>query len=436
MTTNYSEKEKPNRKRLTLLIAMVGSALLVTSFVLESPDRMLQGEWAIITAPGILITDFIAVGGLSAAFFNAGVNTLIGLGLAWLLGSHFNGTLLPAILIVTGFSFFGKTPFNILPIFLGVYLQDRFLAAKRSGNLIVLMLYATTLGPIVSQAAFGFGWGVAGLLAGIALGVLAGGLIASLSGHVSTFHKGYNLYNTGATAGFVGTGIYMLMRAFGLQIEPVFYWSTAYTDFLAVYMLILMLFFIVLGFIWGATLDNYRTILASSGRAGTDFTKTAGLGSTLVNMGLVGLIGLGYIVLIGGDINGAILAAIFTMLGFGAVGKQPVNIIPVMLGVCLMCYFSKWSHRDPGPMLAATFGTALAPFSGHFGPLAGLIAGMLHLPMLMHVGSLHGYMNLYNNGFAAGLVMLLAVGVIQGLKPEWLSDGWKWKRIFKKKGEK
>ena len=163
-----------------------------------------------------------------------------------------------------------------------------------------------------------------------------------------------------------------------------------------------------------------------------DFTKVAGLGSTLVNMGLVGLIGLGYIVLIGGDINGAILAAIFTMLGFGAVGKQPTNTIPVILGVCLMCYLSKWTHGEPGPMLAATFGTALAPFSGRFGPLAGLIAGMLHLPMLMHVGALHGYMNLYNNGFAAGLVMLLVIGIIQGVKPEWLAEGWQRKRIIKR----
>ena len=226
MTQPAPNEEKTNRSRVTLLVALVGCALLVTSFVLDTPGGLLQGEWAILTSPGILITDFIAVGGLGAAFFNAGVNTLIGLGLAWLLSSSFNGPLLSAIFIVTGFSFFGKTPFNILPIFLGVYLQDRFLAPKRSGNLIVVMLYASTLGPIVSQVAFGFGWGVWGLPVGIMLGMIAGGLIGALSGHVSTFHKGYNLYNTGTTAGFVGTGIYMLMRAFGLQIDPV---SVSYT---------------------------------------------------------------------------------------------------------------------------------------------------------------------------------------------------------------
>jgi hypothetical protein len=47
---------------------------------------------------------------------------------------------------------------------------------------------------------------------------------------------------------------------------------------------------------------------------------------------------------------------------------------------------------------------------------------MLHLPIIMHVGSLHGYMNLYNNGFAGGLVMLLLIGIIKGVKPELLLD--------------
>ena len=428
MIQTATKKEKTNRGRVTLLVALIGCVLIATSFALDTPGGILEGEWAIMTSPGILITDFIAVGGLGAAFFNAGINTFIGLCLAWLLGARFNGTLLSAIFTLIGFSFFGKTPFNILPVLLGVYLYDRFLATERSGNLTAVMLFATTLGPIVSQTAFGFGWGPAGLPAGIALGILAGGLTEAVSGHVFSVHKGYNLYNIGTTAGFVGTGIYMLMRAFGLKIDAAFFWSSEHTDFLAVYMLILLLIVIVLGFAWGAKLSSYKDILSRSGRMGTDFIEAAGLGTTLMNMGLVGLISLGYIVLIGGDINGAILAGIFTALGFGALGKHPVNIIPVMLGVYIMCAFSIWSHSEPGPMLAALFGVTLAPFSGHFGPLAGMAAGMLHLPMLMHVGGFHGFLNLYNNGFAGGLVMLLITGVIQGVKPDWLTEDWRERR--------
>jgi len=431
MKSSLTNEELTNRKRATIVTALVGVALIATAFVLDSPDAILGGEWQILTSPGILITDFIAVGGIGAAFFNAGLNTLLSLGLAWLLGAHFNGYFFAAVFIVTGFSFFGKTPFNMLPLLLGVYLFDRFMASKRSGNLIAVMLFATTLGPMVSQLAFGFGWGWAGISAGITLGVFAGILVGALSGHVATFHLGFNLYNTGTTAGFVGTGLYMFMRAFGLEVAPVFHWSTEHTGFLGVFMAVLLAAFIPLGILWGATFSNYLPILKRGGRTPTDFTKSDGLGSTLVNMGLVGLICLGYIVLIGGDINGAILAGIFTALGFGAIGKQPANIIPVMAGVYLICIPTKWMPTEPGPMLAALFGIALAPFSGRFGPLAGMLAGMLHLPMLMHVGALHGYMNLYNNGFAAGLVMLLIMGVITGINPDWLEEDWERKPLFR-----
>ena len=417
---NMENREIINRKRITILTLLVAAELLAPAFILEAPANVLLGEWKLLTTPGILITDFFAVGGVGAAFFNAGLNTLLGLAFAWLLGARFNGFFLAAIFTVTGFSFFGKTPFNVLPIFLGVYLYDHFLAPKRSDNLIAVMLFATTLGPVVSQAAFGFGWGIWGIPAGIALGTLAGVLIGAVSGHIAIFHMGYNLYNIGTSAGFVGTVLYAFMRTFGLEINAAFFWSTEYTAFLAIYMAALSIVFILFGFLWGAHLQDYRAIIKKSGRMPTDFLVSDGLGITLVNMGLLGLVTLGYILLIGGDINGAILAGILTAVGFGALGKHPVNIIPIMVGVFLMSLPSQWAVYDPGPMLAALFGITLAPFSGRFGSLAGILVGMLHLPMLMHVGSLHGYMDLYNNGFAGGLVMLMLIGIIKGVKPELL----------------
>ena len=78
--------------------------------------------------------------------------------------------------------------------------------------------------------------------------------------------------------------------------------------------------------------------------------------------------------------------------------------------------------HDPGPLLAALFCTTLAPLAGKFGFLAGVIAGALHLPMVMHVGGIHGYMNLYNNGFAGGLAMLIIIGFIKGLRPFLLEE--------------
>ena len=431
MDTSLNSLEVLNRKRITFLVGLLSLILITTAFIVEEPKEVLRGEWEIITSPGILITDFIELANLGSALFNAGLTTLMGLGLAWLVKARFNGYLLSGIFTVTGFSFFGKTPFNIVPKQKGVNLYDAFLSHQPLRDLVAPLLFGTTLGPIVSQVAFGFGWGWKGIVSGIVLGIVSGGLVAAISGHIYTFHQGYNLYNTGTSAGFIGTVVYMMMRGFGIQIEPVFYWSSEYTSFLSLYMFLILFLLIILGIIWKANYSNYKTILKSSGRLPSDYVEATDLGTTLVNMGMVGLIALGYVSLVGGDVNGPILAGIFTIAGFGALGKHPRNILPVMIGVYLMCIPKVWAHTDPGPLLAALFCTTLAPFSGRFGFLAGLAAGALHLPMVMHVGGLHGYMNLYNNGFAGGLAMLVIVGFIKGLKPQLLEGNWKRKPIFK-----
>jgi hypothetical protein len=388
----------------------------------NTPSQVLQGEWRILTSPGILITDYTALASPGAAMFNAAIVTLIGLLVSHAIRARFNGYLLAGLFTLAGFSFFGKNPFNIMPILLGVYLFNRIFLHQPLGELIAPLLFGTTLAPVVSQIIFGFNFGWVGVIIGILVGILAGALLLALLKHVYTFHLGFNLYNTGTTGGFVALAIFMFMRGFGLEIKPMLYWSVAYTPFFTLFTLAFLLTVITTGFAWGGRLGSYKNLLRLGGRLPTDFVREIGLGTTLVNMGVVGMIALGYIHFVGGDVNGATLAGVFTVFGFGALGKHPRNIIPVMLGVYLICYIKIWTHTEPGPLLAALFCTTLAPFTGRFGFLAGILAGALHLPMVMHVGSLHGFMNLYNNGFAGGLAMLIIVGLIKAINPKLLED--------------
>ena len=152
-----------NRKRITLLIVIFAFSMLVLAFIVNSPTEVFTGELEIITSPSILITDYIAYANLGAAFFNAGLVTLIGLGLAWIIRARFNGYLLSAIFTLAGFAFFGKNIFNILPIFIGVYVYDRLFNQQPMKDLIAPLLFGTTLGPIVSQVAFGFDFGLVGV---------------------------------------------------------------------------------------------------------------------------------------------------------------------------------------------------------------------------------------------------------------------------------
>jgi hypothetical protein len=119
-----------------------------------------------------------------------------------------------------------------------------------------------------------------------------------------------------------------------------------------------------------------------------------------------------YILAVGGELNGPVIGAIFTIVGFAAFGKHPRNIVPIMIGVFLGSLAKPWSADDPSILLAALFGTTLAPIAGRFGWHWGIVAGFIHSSAALTVGPVHAGLNLYNNGFAAGIVASVLVPVI------------------------
>jgi hypothetical protein len=89
-----------------------------------------------------------------------------------------------------------------------------------------------------------------------------------------------------------------------------------------------------------------------------------------------------------------------------------------MIGVFIGSLAKPWDAGDPSAVLAALFGTTLAPIAGRFGWHWGVVAGFIHVSVAQTVGQLHGGLVLYNNGFAAGLVAAILVPVIFALQPE------------------
>ena len=226
-------------------------------------------------------------------------------------------------------------------------------------------------------------------------------------------HMGFSLYNMGFTAGIVGTFIVALYKSYGFVPDPVMIWTTGNNLLLSGFLLVLFVSMGVIGFYTDRrALPKLKQIMASSGQAPTDFIASAGIGPTLANMGLTGTIGTVYVLLIGGDLNGPVIGAIFTIVGFSAYGKHPKNIVPVMAGVFVGSLAKPWSAPDPSITLAALFGTTLAPIAGHFGWHWGIVAGFVHSSAALSVGGVHAGLNLYNNGFAAGIVAAVLVPVI------------------------
>ena len=76
------------------------------------------------------------------------------------------------------------------------------------------------------------------------------------------------------------------------------------------------------------------------------------------------------------------------------------------------------SPTAPGVLLATMLCTGLSPIAGQFGWYWGVAAGFLRMAIVQHTSFLHGGMNLYNNGFAAGLTCVLMIPIIEAVRPE------------------
>ncbi|KAB3528892.1 DUF1576 domain-containing protein [Alkaliphilus serpentinus] len=403
----------------TKYTVMYGIALfvLMAAFIFNSPIEIFNGLQSILVDPSILVSDYMYVGNIGAALLNSGILMIISITIAKINGVNMNGTTMAAVLTVGGFALFGKNIYNIWAILLGVYFYSLYKKEKFS-KFILIALFGTALAPAVSQVSYGFGLDpIMAIALGNIVGIVIGFILPPLANHFIKFHQGFNLYNIGFTAGVVGTLFMAIFRAFNLENEKRLLIIEGYNKSLGLFIVILFVAMVLLGFYFNKySFKGYGRLLKHKGRLVEDFVLLDGFGLSLINMGILGLITTLYIILVKGQLNGPIIGGIFTVVAFGSFGKHAKNITPVMLGVLLAAYIMKWEINAVGPLLAALFGTSLAPIAGEFGWKGGIIAGFLHMAMVMNVGIVHGGINLYNNGFSGGLVAATLVPILDSLR--------------------
>lgn len=405
------------KERVLTILSLFPLCLIILAFIFDNPKNIYKGLYRIVVSPDILLTDYISVGGIGATFINAGVLTLVNIFIIWKLKLKVNGALIASVFTIMGFSFIGKNLFNVWPIYLGGYLYVKYQQINFK-NIVVIMMFSTALAPVVSEISFGLHVSIKlGLPIGILFGILIGFVITPLSSHLIKVHDGYNLYNIGFTAGLIGSIITSVLRGFGLIIKSTEILSTEYDSFLKLLLISCFILLIFLGYyINGKSFKGYKNVLHYSGKTVTDFTQLCGYGITFINMGIMGLIGIAYVVISKGIVNGPITAGILTMVGFAAFGKHPRNAIPILIGVFIAANIKIWNPCSTVVIIGALFGTTLAPVAGAYGPLAGILAGFLHLSVVMNIGVVHGGLNLYNNGFSGGVVAAIVVPLIEAFK--------------------
>jgi len=411
-------------KSLYWLMVVVMLLFALLGVVHRGPSAALKGLLLLQQHPARLINDFTVVGGVGAALLNAALGGAFALLLIRVTAVRLSGPTLAAVFTIMGFSLFGKTVLNMAPVVLGVYIAG-FLVKKPFKNNIIIALFGTALGPLISFLAFETGFSPAqGVVIGIAGGTAAGLFLPALARAMLRLHEGYNLYNVGLTAGFFGLFAAAVLKGFKHDLAITVVWNGEYSLLLCALIPLLSLLFIV----WGLGMDGVgpafkglRSIQRLSGRLPSDFMEIISPGAALLNAGLLGLAGSLLVFAVDGDFNGPTLGGLLTVMGFALFGKNLRNTWPVVVGVLGATLIYGKAPNAPGPLLALLFGTTLAPLAGEFGPLVGIAAGFLHLTLVEQTAAWHGGMDLYNNGFAAGLVATFLFAIIEWIrsnKPE------------------
>lgn len=398
----------------TILVSLL---LMVLGIAMGDPANILPGLYKIITMQDLLITDYVYIAGIGATMVNSGLVTIISILIIKLSGDPFNGFTLVEMGLMAGFSLFGKNIFNIWPIILGTWLYAKYQKEPFAKYASVALL-ATSLSPLVSYMALGSIH--ASLWLGLFTGIVIGFVLPSLSAYTYKIQNGLNLYNMGFACGLMAMMIVPILTAFGDHPDSALYWADHHNSAFSVILLVMCSLFILIGFfgtgrpVWSVW-AGYRRLLSTTGRAPSDYLRMFGAGPVFVNMGVNGLLGMLYILLIKGDLNGPTLGGIFTIIGFSAFGKHAFNIIPVMLGVYLGAFGMHYTPDYPSLQLAGLFGTTLAPIAGHFGWPFGILAGFIHSALVLQTGGPVAGLNLYNNGFSGGLIAIVLYPTITAI---------------------
>ncbi|WP_044564978.1 DUF1576 domain-containing protein [Anaerococcus provencensis] len=382
---------------------------------LDSITNIYQGMLNILTSPSVLVSDYMEIGGMGAAFVNAGLMLLFSVFVADKSGARLTGALISGLFTVLGFSFFGKNVLNTIPLMVGVYLYCMYKKLEVS-NYMHVMCFVTGISPVVSLFYFGLNFSIiTGFILGALVGILVGFIIIPISANMIAFHDGYSLYNVGFSLGIIGIIIAGNLRMFDRIIPEVNIIYTGSDLYPLVFLSIICTIFVCYGLIKNKGLKGYGKLLKQSGRLVSDFTILFNKYLVIFNVGITGIISILYVKICGGVINGPILGGILTVMGFSVFGKHPKNVLPIMLGVLVASIYNKYDPSGTPAILTALFSTTIAPIAGEFGVLAGIFAGFTHKAVATNVGFIHGGINLYNNGLAGGFVAAVLVPLFRNL---------------------
>ena len=189
--------------------------------------------------------------------------------------------------------------------------------------------------------------------------------------------------------------------------------------------------FIVLAFVYEPNVtelfNNLILIFSTPDRLFTDYYALAGVGASYLNAGLVTLIYAIIIKIVKPNLNGMALAAQYMTAGFAFIGMDLTNVFPIYLGVFLYAKFRKEEFKNY--IYTAMLLADLSPFVSEvyfienlqlflsipLGIILGVVLGFVVNPIAQFTNVINKGYNLYNIGFATGLLGIFVASMFKVL---------------------
>ena len=201
------------------------------------------------------------------------------------------------------------------------------------------------------------------------------------------------------------------------------------------FVLISYLIVFVICFLLGMVLDkdalkNYGKLIQDSGY-GSDFVDKYGIGATLANFAIYGIFILAFYSCMkfcfGAKFAGGVAGVVWCAFSWVAAGAHPLNVLPIGIGYVLISLVStvlfpslgigaetgRLGMNSIAILIAFSYATGMAPISGKYGAIWGIIAGMMHFAIVTLIPLQYDFFNFYNGGFTAGVVAFVLILFIE-----------------------
>ena len=461
------QKEKNAKilfKVLVLFTAMFFVMSFVYGFMHGSVGEIIPKFIEILKTPAQCTHDLYTIS-IPATYFNMGMCCLLMLIYIVCCGgmNAVNSGTVAAFFLTVGFSSWGMNVLNMLPLMIGMQVYA-VIKKKTPVSMMNLGIFATAIAPIMSEVMLRWpGYKAPGiestLGAGMSnlpiqpMGILIAFVIAILfclfyppmCAKAPNFHFGCDLFNAGPPAGFLCLmTIGFLMKV--PNVGGVAFNGTTVSNGPAVgeevygfvmisYGIVFLICLILALCLDKDALKNYGKLLKDSGH-GSDFIEKYGIGATLVNFAIYGAFILAFYSCMkfafGAKVAGGVAGVVWCAYTWVAAGAHPLNVLPIGIGYVLISLVStklcpmlgigaetgRLGMNSIAILIAFSYATGMAPISGKYGAIWGIIAGMMHFAIVTLIPLQYDFFNFYNGGFTAGVVAFVLIPFIEHYWPK------------------